>query len=232
QNEFGQSLTKRLVIGGEALLANHLDYLINNNISMEIINEYGPTEATVGCTTYSFHTSDQLVLKQDVSIGKPIDNSDIYIVDKRERLVPLGVPGELWIGGAGLAKGYLNRPELTAERFIKDPFKTTENSRVYKTGDLAKWLPDGNLKYLGRIDDQVKVRGYRIELGEVENALLQNGLFDQVVVLAKEDKEGSKRLAAYIVTDESFNKEECIANLKGKLPEYMIPTVWQRVEKI
>ncbi|MEP7252799.1 MAG: amino acid adenylation domain-containing protein [Ginsengibacter sp.] len=196
----GALLTERLVIGGEALRLSHFSYYIDKGIDVEIINEYGPTEATVGCITYSFWTlKDQEKIKNEISIGKPIDNAQIYILGKNNELVPAGIDGEICVGGVGVARGYLNRDELTAEKFIKNPFQKEEGARIYKTGDLGRWLVDGNIEYAGRKDDQVKIRGYRIELGEIESNVLQSGMVSQAMVVAREDKEGNKKLTGYVV---------------------------------
>lgn len=160
---------------------------------IEIRNLYGPTEDT----TYS--TVFRLKNGMPALIGKPISNTQIYIVSKENQLSPIGVTGEIYIGGAGMARGYLNRPELTAERFISNPFSNKQNDRVYKTGDLARYLDDGSIVYLGRQDHQVKIRGYRIELGEIESALMSSGWLDQAVVVAKADHENNKRLIGYYV---------------------------------
>ena len=135
----------------------------------------------------------------------------------------MGVTGEICIGGAGLARGYLNRPDLTAEKFIPHPFSTVPDARIYRTGDLGRWLPDGNIEFLGRIDDQVKIRGYRIELGEIESTLAQTGQVQQAVVLAKEDDQGNKRLIGYLVPGYGYQREDVLACLRTKLPEYMVP---------
>ncbi|MBC7875213.1 MAG: AMP-binding protein, partial [Ferruginibacter sp.] len=195
-------LTEKLVIGGEALHPAQFDLYIEEGIDVEVINEYGPTEATVGCTTYSFHTiAEKDKISNGVSIGKPVNNVVIYILDDSNHLVPVGVKGEICIGGSGLARGYLNRSALTAEKFIIDPFSDKTSDRLYRTGDIGRWLPDGNIEYLGRIDDQVKIRGYRVELGEVEHVLQQFECVSQGVVLGKEDKQGGKRLVSYYVPD-------------------------------
>jgi acyl carrier protein len=139
----------------------------------------------------------------------------------------VGVPGEICIGGAGLARGYLNRPDLTAEKFIANPFDKT--GRVYKTGDIGKWLADGNIEYIGRTDDQVKIRGYRIEPGEIETVLMQHESVAQAVVIAKEHTDGNKQLIAYVVPNGTFDKNEVLSWLPGKLPAYMIPSVWMEL---
>ena len=153
-----------------------------------------------------------------------------YILDKTQKLVPIGVAGELCISGDGLARGYLNRPELTAEKFIKNPFSDDPNSRLYKTGDLVKYLPDGNIEFLGRIDNQVKIRGFRIELGEVEAALNKTDTLKDCVVVAKEDTNGNKRLVAYLVSDDELNIQELRENLSQSLPNYMVPSLFVRLE--
>ena len=158
-----------------------------------------PTENTTFTCCYVM--TDEGQVGDSVSIGRPISNTQVYILDRHLQPVPAVVPGELYIGGDGLARGYLNRPELTAEKFIPDPFSDRPGSRLYKTGDLARYLPDGNIEFLGRIDNQVKVRGYRIELGEIEAVLRQHPAVRDTVVIAREDQLGDKRLAAYVVPD-------------------------------
>jgi acyl-coenzyme A synthetase/AMP-(fatty) acid ligase/acyl carrier protein len=227
QDEKGNLLTRRLVVGGEALVAAHFDYLTQSGVDVEIINEYGPTEATVGCSTYSLQTGDyQPSSKTGIPIGKPIDNIQLYILDPGNALVPTGVVGEICIGGAGLARGYRNRPELTAEKFIPNPFRSEESERLYKTGDLARWLPDGNIEYLGRIDHQVKIRGYRIELGEIEHVLLQSKLVRKAVVLVKDMPGRDKQLVGYVVPAGKFDQQAILDYLRNKLPNYMVPLVW------
>ncbi|WP_269079180.1 condensation domain-containing protein [Paenibacillus polymyxa] len=168
-----------------------------------------------------------------VSIGTPIANQAVYILNTRQQLVPMGIAGELYIGGAGIARGYLNLPELTAEKFVPNPFAeataadpadSTYANRMYRTGDLARWLPDGSIEYLGRIDHQVKIRGYRIELGEVEAQLLTVDGIQKAVVTAWENEDGHKDLCAYIVASESLSLPELRNALQPKLPDYMIPT--------
>ncbi|MFH6996197.1 amino acid adenylation domain-containing protein, partial [Flavobacterium sp. FlaQc-48] len=182
------------------------------------INAYGPTEVSICATTFSGE------IGTIVPIGTPIANTQIYILDDSQNIVPIGVIGELCISGAGLARGYLNRDDLTREKFIANPF--IKGERLYKTGDLAQWLPDGNIMYIGRKDNQVKIRGYRIELGEIENALFSLPGIIQCCVLAKEDASGSKRLVGYVVSDDDFDKESIQESLKTKLPDYMVPQLW------
>ncbi|MGB8192404.1 MAG: amino acid adenylation domain-containing protein, partial [Chitinophagaceae bacterium] len=230
---------QRVLCSGEALKADHIRLFKEKLPQVELHNLYGPTEAAVDVTYWAVPEN---FMGTRVPIGKPVANTQLYILDKAGKLAPIGVPGELYIGGVQVARGYLNRKELTAERFVVLPPSTSlstvsqhpERSRrtAYKTGDLARWLPDGNIEYLGRIDDQVKIRGFRIELGEIENNLQQAPAISQCVVVAKEDKLGNKRLVAYVVTDEKFEKETTIGWLRNRLPEYMVPAVFVQIEKI
>ena len=213
---------KYLLTGGDKLSVLSL-----NGISFTLVNNYGPTENTVVATNYIISQKDKVP-----PIGKPISNTHIYIISGEQALSPIGVPGEICIGGDSLARGYLNRPELTAEKFISDPFSNEQGARLYRTGDLGRWLADGNIEYLGRKDDQVKVRGYRIELGEIESVLTQSGLVKQAVVLAKEDKQGTKRLVGYIIPEGTFDKQAIQAYLQAKLPDYMVPALWVELEQI
>jgi hypothetical protein len=189
-----------------------------------LVNNYGPTETTVVATSGSIESSAPVV-----SIGRPIANTRVYILDGRGEPVPEGVAGELYIGGAGVARGYLNRPELTAERFLQDPFAQEGGARMYRTGDLGRWLPDGNIQFLGRNDWQVKIRGFRIELGEIEARLAAHpAVREAVVVVVREDSLGDKRLAAYVVLagEPACTTAELRDYLKQKLPDYMVPAAW------
>ncbi|WP_162034194.1 non-ribosomal peptide synthetase, partial [Chryseobacterium potabilaquae] len=196
-----------------------------------LINEYGPTESTV-CATYHYYYEDGNAL----NIGKPIINTTTYVLDESLRPVPVGAVGELYIGGAGLSRGYLNLPELTSESFLENPFQSEEekeigyNGRIYKTGDLVRYLAGGDIEYIGRNDFQVKIRGYRIELGEIENGLLSYEGIRQAVVLAKENSSGLKYLAGYYVSDNAVNYEDLSVYLSGLLPEYMVPSVYVHLE--
>ena len=185
-----------LVVGGEALFAEKLDFWRTNAPATRIINEYGPTETVVGCSIYELNGGE--IASDAVPIGRPIENTRLYILDENYQPVPVAVPGELYIAGAGLARGYANRPAATAERFVPDPFAGSAGRRMYKTGDLARYLPDGNIEYLGRNDQQVKIRGYRIELGEIEAVINAVGGVKQCVVIVKGEAE-SRALVAYVV---------------------------------
>ncbi len=208
-------------------------------------NLYGPTEVAVDATAWMVRHSDQLPAVPP--IGRPIDNVQVYVLDSHRQLVPVGVPGELYIGGAGLARGYLNDPQSTAERFVANPFAETPlapancggvstpphmpPARLYRTGDRCRWLPDGNLEFLGRVDQQVKVRGYRIELGEIE-ATLQSALgVQEAAVTVSADGSGGQKLIAWVVPttrEELEDREATIAllrrHLREKLPAYMMPS--------
>ncbi|WP_369546632.1 amino acid adenylation domain-containing protein [Bacillus velezensis] len=219
---------RKLIVGGDNLsvrLARSISGRFQDQI--EIFNEYGPTETVVGCMIYSF--DPQKDRRESVPIGTAAANMNIYVLDAGMKPVPIGVPGEIYISGAGIARGYLNRPELTAEKFVEHPFAAGE--KMYKTGDVARWLPDGNIEYLGRIDHQVKIRGYRIEIGEVEAALLQLESVKEAAVIAIEE-ESSKQLCAYLSGDESLNTAQLKRHLLNKLPAYMIPAYFVQIEKM
>lgn len=216
---------KALVIGGEALFGEALTFYRKQNPAIELINEYGPTEATVGCCVYRVPPGEPA--SGPVPIGRPIANVSLYVLDRNLQPVPWGVPGELYIGGPGLAEGYHRRPELTAERFIADPFRAEPGARLYKTGDLVRYRPDGSLLFLGRLDNQVKVRGFRIELHEIEAALLEYAEVRDVLVTAG-GSPANRRLVAYVASDsEPVLLEAALrAFLKQKLPAYMLPNFY------
>jgi amino acid adenylation domain-containing protein/non-ribosomal peptide synthase protein (TIGR01720 family) len=194
--------------------------------SVRLLNAYGPTEATITATLYDTAIEVRNRQAYSIPIGRPISNTLVYVLDAYQQPVPIGVAGELYIGGDGLARGYLNRPELTAEKFIPDPFSDKKGARLYKTGDLVRYLSNGNLEFLGRIDHQVKVRGYRIEPGEIEHVLGRHPAVEEVVVIAREDVPGDKRLVAYVVASRELTPtfSELRSFLKKKLPDYMIPS--------
>ncbi|MEG4109751.1 amino acid adenylation domain-containing protein [Microcoleus sp. S13_C5] len=220
----GQSPMKMLS-GGEAMPKELAAQLLTKGT--ELWNMYGPTETTVWSTVYQIKDAQQRIL-----IGKPIANTDIYILDPLLQPVPVGVAGELHIGGSGLARGYLQRDDLTTERFIPNPFRETE--RIYKTGDLARYLPDGNIECLGRLDFQVKIRGFRIELGEIESVLVKHPNVQQAVVIVREDFPGDKRLVGYIIAVNNQNPtiQELRSLLKEYVPEYMVPSIFVFLEAL
>jgi amino acid adenylation domain-containing protein/non-ribosomal peptide synthase protein (TIGR01720 family) len=226
---------KYLILGGEALSWQLVEKIRQYAPSCQILNHYGPTETTVGVLTYPVH--ERMRDKSEtVPLGRAIANTQVYILDHYLQPVPIGVPGELYIGGDSVARGYLNQPQLTAEKFItiehlggQDVYPT----RVYKTGDLARYLPDGNIEFLGRIDHQVKIRGFRIELGEIESVLSQHPAIRETVVLAREDELANKRLVAYIVGSQELALiSELRDFLKEKLPEYMVPSVFVQLKAL
>jgi amino acid adenylation domain-containing protein len=216
------------VIGGEQLSASTLRMWRHIQSDIRLVNEYGPTETVVGCLAYD--VPKNFSLSRPVPIGRPIANMRIYVLDRHGEPAPIGVPGEIYIGGVGVARGYLNQPELTIERFAKDPFVSDAGARMYKTGDLGRWLPEGTIEFLGRNDFQVKVRGYRIELGEIEVRLREHADVRESVVLAREDSPGNRRLVAYYTGGESVGAAELGRYLKEQLPEYMVPAAFVRLE--
>jgi amino acid adenylation domain-containing protein len=216
---------RAFIIGGEALFGKQLAFWQAHAPHTRMINEYGPTETVVGCCVYEV-TPDHAYAGA-VPIGRPIANTQLYVLDQHLQPKPLGVPGELYIGGAGVARGYHNRPELSAEKFLPNPFGP---GRMYRTGDLVRYLPDGNLVYLGRLDDQVKLRGFRVELGEIEAALTEHpGVREAAVVL--DDRDGDKWLVGYFVSGQSTpSTAELRTYLGGKMPDYMLPSVFVVLE--
>jgi amino acid adenylation domain-containing protein len=216
---------KTIMVGGEA---SPEPLVARWSAGRRYINGYGPTEATI------YATAGACTAGTPVTIGRPMGNTQVYLLDSRLQPVPRGVPGELYIGGLGVARGYLRRPELTAERFLPDPFGTVPGARLYRTGDLAHYLPDGQLDFLGRVDHQVKIRGFRIELGELESALGAHPDVREAVVLVREDVPGDKLLVAWVVAAEGRTLEEPALRtfLKRSLPEYMVPSVFVPCERL
>ena len=220
---------KQLLVGGEELSVSHIQRGLKLLPGTQFINGYGPTENTTFTCCYPIIQTDNQV---SIPIGKPITYTTVYILDEYHQPQPIGLAGELYTGGVGLARGYLNRAELTTEKFVSNPFSDDPSARLYKTGDLARYLPDGNIEYLGRIDNQVKIRGFRIELGEIEAVLAQHPAVQENAVLVHEESSSDRRLFAYIV----FQDEQTIDNtelrdfLQDRLPDYMIPNAWLPIE--
>lgn len=216
-----------LIVGAESCSPD----LVNQwSPHRHFFNTYGPTEASINVSFIECTGR----YNQQPPIGRPTANMQIYLLDQQQQLVPVGVPGELYIGGVGLARGYLNRPDLTVEKFIPNPFSIEPGARLYKTGDLARYLPDGNIEFLGRIDHQVKLRGFRIELGEIETALSQHSGVKHTVVIVREDLSYQKRLVAYVVSRQKpiptiYNLRQFLAQ---KLPEYMIPSAFVFLDEL
>lgn len=221
---------KRVFSGGETLFPNII-WEFFKKMSINLYNLYGPTEATIDTTSLECMTSHGQI--SSCLIGKPIANTKIYVLDKKMKIMPIGVPGELYIGGQCLARGYLNQPELTKEKFLPNPFDKNSNSKLYKTGDLVQWQSDGNLEYLGRCDDQVKIRGCRVEINEVEAHLLNFPLIQQCVVAIQKDSRESQALAAYILPKKNAKilPQDLHHFLGQSLPLYMIPSYFYTVDQ-
>ncbi|MGZ4113291.1 MAG: non-ribosomal peptide synthetase, partial [Tumebacillaceae bacterium] len=226
------SLREIITAGEQLQMTRQITNWMKQMPNCSLTNQYGPSETH--CVTYYSMSGDATKWPALPPIGRPMPNAEMYILDSARQPVPIGVPGELFIGGPVLARGYLERPDLTAERFIANPFKNDPNARLYKTGDLALFLPDGNIKYLGRIDQQVKIRGFRIELGEIEEILTQHAAVQEVVAIAREDVPGEKQLVAYLVIDpaQTVTISEVRSFLQEKLPDYMVPTAFMFLDAL
>lgn len=229
--EQGLPALESVISAGEACTREIVDRWARDR---RFINGYGPTEGTVGASWSIISDLPEGVT--NVPIGKAIQNKKLYILDKQLNPVPVGVAGELHIGGVGLARGYHNRPDMTAEKFIPNPFVNKPGERMYKSGDLVRYLPDGAIEFLGRIDHQVKIRGFRIELGEIEEVMMTHPAVRTAVVIAREDKAGDKRLVAYYVVRQNAEAEpttsELYSFLKEKLPEYMVPSFFMKMDAL
>jgi acyl carrier protein len=220
---------RHVFAGGEALTFELKEQFFRRLSGAQLINLYGPTEATIDATYYSCERGNTVV-----PIGRPVSNTTTYVLDRHLNPLPVGVAGELYIGGAGLGRGYLNRPELTANSFVPDPFSARSGARLYRTGDLAQYLDDGNIQYLGRIDNQLKLRGFRIELGEIETVINKHPQVSETIVLVREDEPGDRRLVAYVVPhpDAVESAPAAVQDVKTdlktllikQLPEYMRPS--------
>lgn len=221
---------RALIIGGEALWGKHLDYWQTHAPHAKLINEYGPTETVVGCCVYEVAAGEKI--KGAVPIGRAIANTQMYVLDAQLQPAAIGIAGELYIGGAGLARGYAGQPALTAERFIPNPFAQRRGERLYRTGDIGRWNRDGQIEYLGRRDTQVKVRGFRIELGEVEAALVMHPSVAECAVEVREGASGDQRLVCYLVVKDDLNVGELREHLLGLLPEYMVPSSFVELERM
>jgi amino acid adenylation domain-containing protein len=216
----------KALIGGEALSGDLARRILNR--CAELWNLYGPTETTV------WSTLGRIERAEEITIGRPIANKKVYVVDRHTQPVPVGVTGELFIGGSGLARHYLSLPEMTAERFVANPFSSERESRLYRSGDLCRYRADGNLEFLGRMDHQLKIRGFRVELGEIEAAVLEHPAISHCVVIERVDESGDRRLVAYLIERESRSIPSGPALrefLKQKLPDYMVPAVFVKMEK-
>ena len=223
---------RQLLAGGEALSVAHVQRALEALPECKLINGYGPTEATTFACCYPITDSGCIV--GSVPIGRPIANTKVFVLDAQQGPVPIGVSGELYIAGDGLARGYLNQPEVTAERFLPDPFSLLPGGRMYRTGDLCRLREDSQIEFLTRADDQVKVRGYRIELGEIEAALMRQEGVREAVAVVREDEEGDKRIVAYVVGEQEWEVkgEEVRSEVKRVLPEWMAPTAVVVMERM
>ena len=217
-------LSNLFVIGGENLSAESLQRWRNDAPKTRLINEYGPTETVVGCCVYEVRPDDPR--NGSVPIGRPIANTKLYVLDSQMNPVPPGEKGELYIGGAGVARGYWNRPELTKQKFVPDPFSGDTDARLYNSGDLARYRTDGTLEYLGRIDSQVKIRGFRVELGEIEAKLAEHPAVQASAVIVREASAGNKQIVGYLVLrqDHEVTVNDLLVELRKGLPEYMLPS--------
>jgi amino acid adenylation domain-containing protein len=236
--------TQTLMIGGETLVPSDVRLWQQRFPKVRLVSHFGSTETTTGCC--SFEISGAVSEDSFIPIGRPVANTKLYILDRHLRPAPVGLAGELWVGGVQVARGYLNRPDLTAERFVKDPFVQGPAARMYNTGDLARWLPDGNIEFLGRRDSQIKIRGVRIELGEIEARLASYPAVKEAAVKVYEDEPGDKRLIAYYTlrsmhSDQLGDRlnhgvvaaaEQLRLHLSQKLPAYMVPCAYVRLESM
>nr|P0C064.2 RecName: Full=Gramicidin S synthase 2; AltName: Full=Gramicidin S synthase II; Includes: RecName: Full=ATP-dependent proline adenylase; Short=ProA; AltName: Full=Proline activase; Includes: RecName: Full=ATP-dependent valine adenylase; Short=ValA; AltName: Full=Valine activase; Includes: RecName: Full=ATP-dependent ornithine adenylase; Short=OrnA; AltName: Full=Ornithine activase; Includes: RecName: Full=ATP-dependent leucine adenylase; Short=LeuA; AltName: Full=Leucine activase [Brevibacillus b len=217
---------RSLIVGGDALSPKHINNVKRKCPNLTMWNGYGPTENTTFSTCFLIDKE----YDDNIPIGKAISNSTVYIMDRYGQLQPVGVPGELCVGGDGVARGYMNQPALTEEKFVPNPFAPGE--RMYRTGDLARWLPDGTIEYLGRIDQQVKIRGYRIEPGEIETLLVKHKKVKESVIMVVEDNNGQKALCAYYVPEEEVTVSELREYIAKELPVYMVPAYFVQIEQM
>jgi amino acid adenylation domain-containing protein len=221
---------KQVLFGGEAVNPRWVGHVLESGPPQRLLHVYGPTECTTFATFYPVEHVPVDVTT--IPIGRPISNTTAYVLDKDRNPVPVGVAGELYLGGGGLAQGYLNRPELTREKFVADPFSADNGERLYRTGDIVKYLLDGNIEFIGRADHQVKIRGFRIEPGEVEVVLRRHPEVEDAVIIAREDEPGERQLAAYIVPRNGSAPRQWRDFLRGKLPAYMIPSAFVELEAL
>ncbi|HVU95545.1 MAG TPA: amino acid adenylation domain-containing protein, partial [Puia sp.] len=221
---------KLLIFGGEALNGHVAEMIAASGGSCSIVNHYGPTETTIGKLLHVVRTDRSHSGR--VPVGKPFPGTRVYVLNEMSRLCPVGAPGELYISGPGLARGYINQPEMTGDRFVNNPYGSGEWALSYKTGDRVRWLPDGSIEYIGRMDDQVKIRGYRVEPGEIESMLKEYDPALRLVVAARQREHGGQELVVYLAGSDVFDASEMKAYLRMRLPEYMIPARIIRVKEL
>ena len=221
---------RQLLVGGDVVSPPHVRRVLSALPALSVINGYGPTEGTTFTCCHPITTAPPP--GRSVPIGRPIANTRVYVLDRRRRLVPIGVPGELWIAGDGVAQGYVRRPELTAERFVVQALSPTLEERLYRTGDLVRWLGDGTIEFIGRLDDQVKIRGFRVELGEIEATLARHPRVQSASVVARHTPGGEARLVGYVVGAEPLDPRELREFLQRALPPYMIPTTFVGLDRL
>ncbi len=224
--------SKYVIVGGETASWDLVTKVAAAG-QCRFMNHYGPTETTIGCMTFDLGDRRQGdVQSASVPLGYPVANMVAYVLDSRMRPLPVGVPGELWIGGPGLAKGYSNQPQQTADRFLANPFSPERSARLYRTGDLTRFLPDGSVEFLGRVDEQVKIRGFRVEPAEIEELLRKHAGIRQTVVMARDDADGTKKLVAYFVpaTKPGPGIDNLRSFLAEQLPDYMIPAAFVELD--
>src|SRR4029453_15083412 len=221
---------RQLLAGGDVVSPPHVGRVLSAFPTLSVINGYGPTEGTTFACCHTITSAPPP--GRSVPIGRPIANTRVYVLDRRRRPVPVGVPGELWIAGDGVARGYVERPELTAERFVVQALSPTLQERLYRTGDLVRWLDNGTLEFIGRLDEQVKIRGFRVELGEIEATLARHPQVQSAAVVARRSPGGEARLVGYIVGAKPLDPRELREFLQRTLPPYMIPTAFVRLERL
>jgi acyl-coenzyme A synthetase/AMP-(fatty) acid ligase/acyl carrier protein len=223
---------RQLIVGGDVMPPSAAQRLLQAAPGLRLINTYGPTEGSIVATAHVM--TEPAEASTPIPIGTPAANTRIYLLDPAGRLVPDGLPGEIWIGGDGVARGYRGRPDLTAQRFAADPFSEQSRAQMYRTGDIGRWRRDGSLEFLGRVDAQVKIRGFRVEPGEIEAVLCQYPAVRECAVIAYESAPGDRRLAAYVVprADENLQGSQLRAHLKSRLPEFMVPSTFTLLQQL
>lgn len=223
---------RQLIVGGDVMPPGAAQRLLEAAPGLRLINAYGPTEGTIVATAHII--TEPADVSTPIPIGRPVANAQIYLLDPARKLVPDGLPGEIWIGGHGVARGYRGRPDLTAQRFAADPFSERSHARMYRTGDIGRWRRDGSLEFLGRVDAQVKIRGFRVEPGEIEAVLCQHPAVRECAVIAYESAPGDRRLAAYIVprAGETLQGSQLRVYLKSRLPEFMVPSTFTLLQEL